>query len=82
MRCLMCGYKETYIINLTRVYGDDENPLILENIPTIYCPKCGEMYWSAKTAKEIEKYIEEHKQNLVSETVKFNPSIFAIDSKQ
>ncbi|MDQ7066086.1 MAG: YgiT-type zinc finger protein [candidate division KSB1 bacterium] len=36
-------------------YGKGYNLLVLENIPMVSCPNCGERYFTAETLHEIEK---------------------------
>jgi YgiT-type zinc finger domain-containing protein len=43
-------------------YGKGENLLVIENIPIVSCPNCGERYFTAETLHEIER-IKLHKQS-------------------
>jgi YgiT-type zinc finger domain-containing protein len=51
---------------VSRSYGKGENLLVIENIPVISCPHCGESYLTADTLHEIER-IKLHRQNLTRE---------------
>ena len=55
MKCDICekpGARQRYV---SRSYGKGESLLVIENVPTIHCPNCGEGYLTAQTLKEIER---------------------------
>ncbi len=54
MLCDVCGKKGARIIHVTRSYGKAESLLVIENVPVVSCPHCGESYLTAKTLREIE----------------------------
>ncbi len=66
MICDICSKDGARIRHVTRSYGQGENLLVIENIPAISCPKCGEIYFTAETLHEIER-IKLHRQNLSTE---------------
>lgn len=53
--CDMCGKQGAQIRSLTRNYGKGKNLLIIENVPVVTCPHCGESYLTADTLHEIER---------------------------
>jgi YgiT-type zinc finger domain-containing protein len=55
MICDICGSKEAKIRRITRTYGKGEDLLVIENIPVVSCPHCGESYLTAETLHEIER---------------------------
>ena len=63
MICDICGQEGAHIIKVPRIYGDENNPLIITDIPVINCPHCGESYLTAKTLHEIE-IIKSHRTEL------------------
>jgi len=63
MVCDNCGKKGAEIRYVTRSYGKGANLLIIENVPVISCPNCGETYLTAQTLHEIER-IKLHRKNL------------------
>jgi YgiT-type zinc finger domain-containing protein len=63
MICDMCGKKGAEVRHVTRSYGKGENLLIIENVPVVVCPNCGENYLTAETLHEIER-IKMHRKNL------------------
>jgi YgiT-type zinc finger domain-containing protein len=66
MICDICGQKGARIRRVTRSYGQGENLLIIENVPVVSCPHCGESYLTAETLLEIER-IKLHRQSFAVE---------------
>ena len=66
MICDNCGKKGAKIRKLTRSYGKGKELLIIENVPVISCPHCGESYLTAETLHEIER-IKLHRNNFTAE---------------
>ncbi len=54
MICSICGENGARTIYLSKSYGKGENLLVIENVPVISCPHCGESYLTAKTLREID----------------------------
>jgi YgiT-type zinc finger domain-containing protein len=52
--CDICG-KMARIIHASKSYGKGSNLLVIENVPTISCPHCGESYLTAETLHTIEQ---------------------------
>lgn len=63
MICDICGRNGAEIRYVTRSYGKGANLLIIENVPVVSCPNCGESYLTADTLHEIER-IKVHRKNL------------------
>ncbi|BAZ10253.1 hypothetical protein NIES4071_20680 [Calothrix sp. NIES-4071] len=55
MKCDICSSEGIHIRRVTRTYGQGEDLLVIENIPIISCPHCGESYLTASTLHEIER---------------------------
>ncbi|MEA2573369.1 MAG: hypothetical protein QOH93_667 [Chloroflexia bacterium] len=55
MICDVCGKEGAQIRRVARTYGRGANLLIIENIPVVSCPHCGESYLTAETLHEIER---------------------------
>jgi YgiT-type zinc finger domain-containing protein len=55
MVCDICGKEGVRTRHVTRSYGKGEKLLIIENIPLVSCPHCGESYFAAETLHEIER---------------------------
>lgn len=52
--CDSCGKYGAKIIHVTKSYGKGLDLLVIENVPVISCPHCGESYLTAKTLHELE----------------------------
>ncbi|HEX6385095.1 MAG TPA: type II toxin-antitoxin system MqsA family antitoxin [Anaerolineae bacterium] len=61
--CDICGKEGAKIRYVSRSYGKGENLLVIENVPVISCPHCGESYLTAETLHAIER-IKQHRQSL------------------
>lgn len=55
MICDICGEKSARIRRVTRTYGRGRSAFLIEGVPVISCPHCGESYLAAETLKEIER---------------------------
>jgi YgiT-type zinc finger domain-containing protein len=66
MKCDICGAEGVRIRHVTRSYGKADSLLIIENVPVISCPHCGESYLTAETLHEIER-IKLHRQSFAQE---------------
>ena len=63
MICEICGKNVAQIKYITRSYGKGANLLVIENVPVVVCPNCGESYLTAETLHEIER-IKLHRRSL------------------
>ena len=74
MRCDMCGASGARARRVTRTFGRGKELLVIENVPVISCPKCGESYMTAETMHELER-LRAHRHRLAEdrkiEVVKF-----------
>ncbi|MBW4517457.1 MAG: type II toxin-antitoxin system MqsA family antitoxin [Timaviella obliquedivisa GSE-PSE-MK23-08B] len=66
MICDVCGQAHAKLRHISRAYGKDDDLLVIENIPMISCPDCGESYFTADTLHEIER-IKTNRQSLAVE---------------
>jgi YgiT-type zinc finger domain-containing protein len=55
MKCDICGKEGARQRYISRSYGKGESLLVIENVPTIHCPNCGEGYLTAQTLQGIER---------------------------
>ena len=60
--CDICGEDGAKLRYVTRSYGKGDDLLVIENIPVVSCPHCGESYLTAETLHEIER-IKLHRQS-------------------
>ena len=66
MVCDICGQDGVRIRKVARTYGKGKNLLVIENVPMVSCPHCGESYLTAETLHEIER-IKLHRKSLAVE---------------
>ena len=66
MTCDICGRKGARIRQVSRTYGKGKDLLVIENIPVVSCPHCGESYLKAETLHEIER-LKLHRKSLAVE---------------
>ena len=55
MKCDICGKEGARQRYISRSYGKGESLLVIEDVPTIQCPNCGEAYLTAQTLQVIER---------------------------
>ncbi len=63
LRCDICGELEARVRHMTKSYGKGSNLLVIENVPVIMCPSCGESYLTAETLHELER-IKIHRRSI------------------
>lgn len=64
--CDVCGKQGAKIRYVSRSYGKGDHLLVIENVPVVSCPNCGESYLTAETLYEIER-IKLHRQAIAEE---------------
>lgn len=52
--CDNCGKSGARVIHVSRSYGKGTGLLVIENVPVVSCPHCGESYLTASTLREID----------------------------
>jgi YgiT-type zinc finger domain-containing protein len=55
MVCDICGKTGAQVRRVSRSYGKGANLFVIENVPIVSCPHCGESYLTAETLQEIER---------------------------
>ena len=66
MICDMCGKSGAVVRQVSRSYGKGANLFVIEDVPIISCPHCGESYLTAETLHEIER-IKLHRKAIATE---------------
>lgn len=66
MKCDICGQKGARIRRVARAYGKGKDLLVIEKVPVVSCPHCGESYLTADTLHEIER-LKLHRRSLAVE---------------
>mgnify|MGYP001606402599 CR=1 FL=1 len=64
--CDVCGKTGAKTRRLTRSVGKGRTAFLIEGVPVISCPHCGENYLTAPTLHEIER-IKLHRRQFVEE---------------
>ena len=66
MICDICGVDGAKVRRVTRAYGKGTGLLVIEDVPVVSCPHCGETYLTAKILHEIER-IKLHRKSFATE---------------
>ena len=66
MLCDICEKEGARERRITRAYGQGIDLLVIENIPVISSPHCGESYMTGETLHEVER-IKQHRKSLAAE---------------
>jgi YgiT-type zinc finger domain-containing protein len=72
MTCDVCGQDGARTKHVSRSYGKGENMVVIDHIPVIVCPNCGESYMTADTMHEVQR-LKLHKRNV--KTLRLAPVI-------
>lgn len=54
-KCDICGHDKARVLKVSRTYGSGADLLVVEKVPVISCPKCGESYLTSKTLRDLEQ---------------------------
>jgi YgiT-type zinc finger domain-containing protein len=63
MICDNCGKSGAKIRHVSKSYGKSATLFVIENVPVVSCPHCGESYLTAETLHGLER-IKRHRQAL------------------
>jgi len=55
MVCDICGKSGAHVRRVSRSCGRGDSLFVIENIPIVSCPNCGESYLTAETLHETER---------------------------
>lgn len=66
MVCDVCGRTGARIRRMSQSYGKGTSLFVIEDVPIVNCPHCGESYMTAGTLHEIER-IKPHRKSLAVE---------------
>jgi YgiT-type zinc finger domain-containing protein len=66
MICVLCGRDGAQVRRVARSYGQGADLFVIENVPLVSCPHCGESYLTAETLHELER-IKLHRKALAEE---------------
>lgn len=62
MICGICNHEGAKVRHVSRSYGRGDNLLVIENVPLISCPHCGESYLTAETLRTLERIKRQREQ--------------------
>ncbi len=63
MTCEICGQGEAKIKHVSRSYGKGAGMVVIDQIPVVVCPNCGESYMTAETMYEVQR-LKLHKRSV------------------
>lgn len=69
MVCDICGTEGVRVRRIPRTYSKGKDLLVIENIPVISCPHCGNSYLTAETLHEIDRIKRKRKTLAVERSV-------------
>ena len=53
MKCTLCDSDDARVVYVSRSHGAGDDLLVIENVPVISCPSCGERYMTAQPLHEL-----------------------------
>jgi len=69
MTCDICGKDGARVRHITRTCYVGKVAFLVEDVPSVTCPSCGESYLTADTLKELERIRMHWRQLAVDKTV-------------
>jgi YgiT-type zinc finger domain-containing protein len=69
MICEICGQGGARIRRVARTYGKGADLLVIENVPVVSCPSCGESYLTAETLHAIDEIMRDRRRFAVERPV-------------
>ena len=70
MICDVCGRQGARVRTTTRSFGSGRSRFLIEGVPLVRCPNCGESYLTAETLKEIERIRKQWRKLAVEKRVR------------
>jgi YgiT-type zinc finger domain-containing protein len=61
--CDVCGKEGARRKHVSRACGKGEAMFVIDNVPIVVCPHCGQSYMTADTMREVER-IKLHKRSM------------------
>lgn len=55
LQCVNCGHYAAYITRRSGIFGRGSKAIIIEEIPTIVCRKCGLSYLAPEVSRRIDE---------------------------
>ena len=67
--CDLCGKPGARVRHINETHGKGRTLLIIQNVPMVDCPHCGEAYFTAETLHEVERIKRQRRALAVSRPV-------------
>src|SRR5437867_3090792 len=61
MICDVCGKRGARVRRMTKIFGSGRSMFLIEGVPVVCCPHCGESYYTSETSEEIDR-IQKHRR--------------------
>jgi len=55
--CNLCGSREGKSTSVTQMFLIDDRPLIVEDVPSVVCIRCGEAIFDIATVEKIRRMV-------------------------
>jgi YgiT-type zinc finger domain-containing protein len=53
--CDLCGQSGARVRHVTETHGKGADLLVIQNVPMVDCPHCGEAYFTARALHEVDR---------------------------
>jgi len=67
--CDLCGKPGARIRQVSETHGKGRDLLVIENVPMVDCPHCGEAYFTAEALQEVERLKRQRRVRAVARPV-------------
>jgi YgiT-type zinc finger domain-containing protein len=67
--CDLCGKPGARLRQVSETHGKGRELLVIENVPMVDCPHCGEAYFTAETLHEVERLKRQRRARAVARPV-------------
>jgi YgiT-type zinc finger domain-containing protein len=61
MACAFCGKEEVRTRKLPQTFGEGDDLFIIEQVPVMSCPHCGENYLTSDTIRALDEILDERR---------------------
>lgn len=67
--CDLCGQPGARLRHVSETHGKGRDLLVIENVPMVDCPHCGEAYFTAEALREVERLKRQRRARAVARPV-------------
>ncbi len=68
-RCAFCGTPAARVVYKTKLFGKNEQAVIIENVPLRQCGNCGETYYTPETSRLIDELLAHPEKQKITRQV-------------